>query len=240
MSETILGVDFDIHGGGIDLVFPHHENECAQTYAGRGKPLARIWMHNGMLRFSGEKMSKSLGNIMALHEALDQYSAPTLVMYFVSGHYRAPIECTPETLGQAAANVDRLKELVARLGDGEDAALDEAAGRFFDHLADDFNTPAAMAEVFSWVREANRRLDGGEPVGGLERLREVLTVVGLESVFEAGDEEVDAAAAALLEAREAARAAKDFGESDRLRDELLAMGWEIRDTADGPVLRRSS
>ncbi len=238
MSETILGVDFDIHGGGIDLVFPHHENECAQTYAGRGAPLARLWMHNGMVRFSGEKMSKSVGNIWLLNEALDAYPASTLVMFFVSGHYRAPIECTPETLAQAGSNVDRLREIVAKLdGSAGDAALDAAAERFFAALADDFNTPAAMAEVFTWVREANRRIDAGGTVGGLDRLREVLTVVGLESVFDADAPAADAESLELLKQREAARDAKDFAAADRLRDELLARGWVIRDTADGPQLR---
>jgi cysteinyl-tRNA synthetase len=238
MSETILGVDFDIHGGGIDLVFPHHENECAQTYAGRGKPLARIWMHNGMLRFSGEKMSKSVGNIWQLHEFLDAYPASTLIMLFVSGHYRAPLECTPETIAQAGAQVDRLREAAARLGEGEDQALKDAEGRFLGALRDDFNTPAAMAEIFSWVRDANRRLDSGEEVGGAALLKELLTLVGLESIFDADSTEADSAALALLDQRQEARAAKDFERADALRDELLALGWEIRDTAEGPQLKR--
>jgi cysteinyl-tRNA synthetase len=238
MSETILGVDFDIHGGGIDLVFPHHENECAQTYAGRGAPLARLWMHNGMVRFSGEKMSKSVGNIWLLNEALDAYAASTLVMFFISGHYRAPIECTADTLAQAASNVDRLKEVAARLDpEATDEAFFSVAERFYAALADDFNTPAAMGEIFSWVRDANRRLDAGEAVGGLETFREALTVLGLESVFESGGEEADSAALDLLAARQAARADKDFAKADAMRDELLALGWEIRDTPEGPVLR---
>ncbi|MGB0872816.1 MAG: cysteine--tRNA ligase [Solirubrobacterales bacterium] len=240
MSETILGVDFDIHGGGIDLVFPHHENECAQTYAGRGAPLARLWMHNGMVRFSGEKMSKSVGNIWLLNEALDAYPASTLVMFFVSGHYRAPIECTPETLAQAGSNVDRLREIAGKLdGEADDATLDEVAERFFSALADDFNTPAAMAEIFTWVRDANRRIDAGETVGGLGRLRETLTVLGLESVLDSDSPEADGESLELLKQRESARAAKDFAEADRLRDELLTRGWVIRDTADGPQLRPS-
>lgn len=251
MSETILGVDFDVHGGGIDLVFPHHENECAQTYAGRGKPLARAWMHNGMVRFTGEKMSKSLGNVWQLHSFLDQYEPSTLIMFFVSGHYRAPIECTEATLAQAAANVERLREFVTRLGGAEsgaaeaaeaaeapDPALEAALSRFYDELADDFNTPAAIAAIWEWVRDANRRLDAGETVGGAAALREALTVLGLESVFEpAAAGEADAAALALLDQREQARAAKDFATADRLRDELLSLGWEIRDTAEGPKLR---
>ncbi|MGH2906827.1 MAG: cysteine--tRNA ligase [Solirubrobacterales bacterium] len=240
MSEMILGVDFDIHGGGIDLVFPHHENECAQTFAGRGKPLARIWMHNGMLRFSGEKMSKSLGNVWLLHEALDEYPASTLIMLFVSGHYRAPLEFTADTLAQATANVQRLRELAERVsaaGEGVDPALEATLERFYDALADDFNTPAATGALFEWVRDANRRFDAGESVPGADALRAALTVIGLENVFEAEGGEADDEALGLLEQREAARAAKDFDEADRLRDELLARGWVIRDTADGPQLK---
>jgi cysteinyl-tRNA synthetase len=239
MSETILGTDFDIHGGGIDLVFPHHENEAAQTYAGRGKPLARLWMHNGMVRFTGEKMSKSLGNVWQLHEALDRFEPELLTMFFVSGHYRAPIECTEATLAQAGSNVERLREIAARVD--ADAPADPALGstleRFYDALADDFNTPAAMGAIFEWVRDANRRIDSGEQIGAAG-LRDALHVVGLGSVFETRETEADEEAAALLEARQAARAAKDFDEADRLRDELLGRGWEIRDTAEGSQLRK--
>jgi cysteinyl-tRNA synthetase len=239
MSESILGTDFDIHGGGIDLVFPHHENEAAQTYAGRGKPLARLWMHNGMVRFTGEKMSKSLGNVWQLHEALDRFEPELLTMFFVSGHYRAPIECTEATLAQAGSNVERLREIAARVD--ADASADPALGstleRFYDALADDFNTPAAMGAIFEWVRDANRRIDSGEQIGAAG-LRDALHVVGLGSVFETRETEADEEAAALLEARQAARAAKDFDEADRLRDELLGRGWEIRDTAEGSQLRK--
>ncbi|MBI4898045.1 MAG: cysteine--tRNA ligase [Actinobacteria bacterium] len=238
MSELILGTNFDVHGGGIDLVFPHHENECAQTYAGRGEPLARIWMHNGMVRFTGEKMSKSLGNVWQLHSFLDSYEPSTLIMFFVSGHYRAPIECTEATLSQAAANVERLREIAARIGDdAPDAALEAALDRFYAALTDDFNTPAAIAAVYEWVRDANRRIDAGETVNGRSRLREALTILGLENVFQAPIADADAESLALLDQREAARAAKDFATADRLRDELLSRGWEIRDTAEGPKLR---
>jgi cysteinyl-tRNA synthetase len=237
MSESILGVDFDIHGGGIDLVFPHHENECAQTHAGRGKPLARLWMHNGMVRFDGEKMSKSVGNIWLLHEALNIYRPEVLIMFFNSGHYRAPIECTEATLAQAGANVERLRELAGKLTSWPDPALGEALERFYDHLAEDFNTPAAMAEIYTWVREANRRIDAGETVGGLKELREALTVLGLDAIFEASQATAPEEAEVLLAARQRARAEKDFARADALRDELLELGWEIRDTADGPQLK---
>jgi cysteinyl-tRNA synthetase len=237
MSEDILGLEFDIHGGGVDLVFPHHENEAAQTCAGRGRPLARYWMHNGMIRFTGEKMSKSLGNVWALHEALDKLGAPTLIMFFLGGHYRAPVECSEATLAQATANVDRLREFVRRLDPEapEDAAFAAVNERVTEALADDFNTPQALAAVFEWVRDTNRRIDAGERVG-LGRFGDVLWILGMETVLAPDQVQADAAALELLEQREKARLDKDFATADRLRDELLERGWEIRDTAEGPKL----
>ncbi|MBJ7347348.1 MAG: cysteine--tRNA ligase [Thermoleophilaceae bacterium] len=237
MAEHLLGTNFDIHGGGVDLVFPHHENEAAQTCAGRGEPLARYWMHNGMIRFTGEKMSKSLGNILLLHEATEAHGAPTLIMFLLSGHYRAPVECSDATLAQAASNVERLREFARRLGDDlpEAPDFDAVFDRILDALADDFNTPMAMAALFEWVRDANRRIDAGEQLG-LGRLPQILHILGLETVLEATATVADAAALALLEERETARLARDFAAADRLRDELLALGWAIRDTPQGPEL----
>ena len=163
MAEEILGLDFEIHGGGSDLVFPHHENEIAQTEAARGKPLARLWMHNGMVRLEGEKMAKSVGNIFLLHEALDQAGRDALVMYFVSGHYRQPIAYSEDALAEAAASVERIRDFARRLDpDAPAEGIEPYAERFFDALADDFNTPAARAALFDWIAEGNRRLDAGE------------------------------------------------------------------------------
>ncbi len=170
MAEQLLGTDFEIHGGGSDLVFPHHENEIAQTEAARGEPLARIWMHNGMLQLGdgGEKMAKSVGNIHLLHAALDEYGRDALIAYFTSGHYRQPIGYSGDALAEAQRSVDRLRELGRRLDRDAPApeGQDAYAERFFDHLADDFNTPAARAVLFEWVGEANRRLDAGDTRGG--------------------------------------------------------------------------
>src|SRR5215208_3452529 len=150
MAEGILGVDFEIHGGGSDLIFPHHENEIAQTEAGRGRPLARIWMHNGMVELSDEKMAKSLGNIRLLHGALEEFGREAFLMWTVGAHYRKPVAYTEETLEDAARAVDRVRELIRRLDPDAPgpAELDPLVERFFDHLADDFNTAAARAELF--------------------------------------------------------------------------------------------
>jgi cysteinyl-tRNA synthetase len=238
MAEEILGVDFDVHGGGSDLVFPHHENEIAQTEAARNKPLARIWMHNGMVRLEGEKMAKSVGNIFLLHEALDQAGRDALIMYFVSGHYRQPLAYSQDALDEAAASVERVRDFARRL-DRETPAdgIEPYAERFFAALADDFNTPAARAAMFDWIAEGNRRLDAGERLGP-GALREMLWVLGLDNLLDTA-EEADPEAERLLEEREAARAARDFGTADAKRDELAALGWDVRDTPEGPKLVRS-
>jgi len=233
MAEQYLGVDFDVHGGGIDLVFPHHENEAAQTLAGRGEPLARVWMHNGMLQLADAKMSKSVGNIRGLGEVLDQVGGEALVLYFSGGHYRQPIAFSDERLEEAVRSTARIREAGRRLGPGE--SPDELAplrDAFFEALADDFNTARALAALYDWIREANRR--EGE-VGG-SHLREMLDVLGLASLLDAEAEGPPAEATALAERREAARAARDWAEADRLRDELREIGWEVRDGPQGPEL----
>jgi cysteinyl-tRNA synthetase len=238
MAEEILGTDFDIHGGGADLIFPHHENEIAQTEAARHKPLARIWMHNGMVRLEGEKMAKSVGNIRLLHEALDAVGRDTLVMYFVSGHYRQPLVYTEDALADARGSVERVRDFARRLDTTGDVPPEAAEyeERFYAALADDFNTPAARAALFDWISEANRRIDAGESVGP-GPLPEMLRVLGLENLMEA-DEKPDDNALRLLDEREDARKSKDFATADARRDELDELGWIVRDTADGPQLVR--
>ena len=236
MAEEILGVDFEVHGGGSDLVFPHHENEIAQTEAARGRPLARIWMHNGMVEMGTEKMAKSVGNIRLLHGALEEFGRDAFVMWTVGAHYRKPVAYSEDALAEASRAVDRVRELRRRLDPAAPApGIDEYAERFFDALADDFNTPQARAVLFDWVAEANRRLDAGETLGP-GRLGEMLYALGLEGLLEAGDEEVPEELRRLARERDAARAARDFERADAIREELAAAGWQIRDTPDGAKL----
>jgi cysteinyl-tRNA synthetase len=238
MAEQVLGVGFDIHGGGSDLVFPHHENEAAQTRAARGAELARIWMHNGMIQLTGAKMAKSAGNIALLHEVIEQYGCDVVVMYLIGGHYRQPLAFSPSELGDADRRVHRIRDALRRLEPGRPSPPDMAhhTAAFFDALADDFNTPKALGSLFEWIREANRR---GEAVGDGD-LREMLGTIGfeqlqpLEAVGDLGA--IDPEAVQLLEQREAARRERDFQEADRLREEINARGWEIRDGAAGPEL----
>ena len=239
MAENLLGVDFEVHGGGTDLVFPHHENEIAQTEAARGRPLARIWMHNGMVQMEGAKMAKSVGNIRLLHGALDEYGRDALVMYFVGGHYRQPLAYSEEQLEDARRAVARVREFVRRL-DGSAPApegMEDYAERFFDALAEDFNMPAARAVLFEWISEGNRRIDAGGRLGP-GHLGELLHAIGMEGLLteERDREGPGEEAERLLADREAARAARDFATADAKREELAGLGFEVRDTPEGPRL----
>jgi len=237
MAEGILGTDFDIHGGGIDLVFPHHENEIAQSEAGRDERLARVWMHNGMVRLADEKMSKSLGNIQPLGEALKRYGRDAIVMWLLSGHYRRPLAFTDEIVGDAGRSVERIREFCGRLDPSAPPpdALTPYSERFLAALADDFNTPAARSALFDWVAEGNRRLDSGERLG-VGDLATMLDVIGFAHLVDGEGEAPPPEAERLAVEREAARAARDFATADRKRDELTALGWEVRDGAEGSRL----
>jgi cysteinyl-tRNA synthetase len=232
MGEALLGPEFDIHGGGIDLVFPHHENEAAQTAAGRGRPLARLWMHNGMLEAAeGEKMAKSVGNIRGLAEVLDEIGPEALVLYFSTGHYRQPLTFTPKALQAAVAAARRIRDAGRRLVPGDSPSeLAPHRDAFFAALADDFNTARALAALYEWVAEANKRERAGDA-----HLREMLGVLGLEALLEpeAGP---PPEALELARQRTAAREERRWDEADRLRERLRAMGWEVRDGPAGPEL----
>ena len=216
MAEEAFGPVFEIHGGGLDLVFPHHENELAQSRA-LGHEFARIWTHNGMLEFGGEKMSKSLGNDVSIRNVLDTWGREVVLLFYMTAHWRKPIDFTDDTLAQARAQVDTFRNFfVESAVDGEPAEQE----RLVEALDDDFNTPDALALFHDW---RSRGLGAD--------LRAGLDLFGLGSLAER--EEAPPEAVALGEQRQAARAAKDFAEADRLRDELLALGWEVRDEAGG-------
>jgi cysteinyl-tRNA synthetase len=235
MAEQILGVGFDVHGGGSDLVFPHHENEAAQTRAARGAELTRLWMHNGMIQFTGEKMAKSVGNVALLHEVLAAHGPETVVMYIVSGHYRQPLAFSDAALEQAAANVSRIREAARRLSAGESPdELTDLRERFFDALARDFNTPEALAVLNEWLRRAAAAgSDGaGSDGAGDSHLREMLSVLGLERLLVPAAE-APADVRELAERRERARGERDFAAADELRERLAALGWDVRDVAGG-------
>jgi cysteinyl-tRNA synthetase len=211
MAEDAFGPVFEIHGGGLDLVFPHHENELAQSSA-LGHEFARIWTHNGMLAFGGEKMSKSLGNDVSLRNVLDTWGREVALLFFMSAHWRKPIDFTDDTLAQAKAQVEGFRNVFRTPSEavGDWSALEAA-------LDDDFNTPEALALLHGWRDH--------------ELLRDALGVFGLASLAE--QQEAPAELVELAERRVAAREAKDFDEADRLRDEIAVAGWEVRDEAGG-------
>jgi len=244
MAEQELGASFAIHGGGSDLVFPHHENEIAQSEAA-GRPFAHVWMHNGMVDAAGEKMSKSEGNIFQLAEALDRYGREAVVAYLISGHYRQPIAFGELPMEEAVARVERLRNFfrtqVGRDPGGPSREQQPGGSRegppgsrieaFREALADDFNTPRAMAEIFELVGEANR----DEVPGAVEAVAEMLDLVGLGSIAE-GQDDSHPEAERLMGERQEARAARDFARADEIRDQLAELGFEVRDSADGPRL----
>src|ERR1051325_3608077 len=212
MAERFLGAAFEIHGGGIDLLFPHHENEVAQSRSA-GREFARKWMHNGMLRLAGEKMSKSLGNIVSLREALDTWGRETVLVYFLGGHWRKPVDYSDDVLEQAAAQAESFRNVFRSPSEpvGEWQAFAAA-------LDDDFNTPEALAVMHGWRDH--------------ELLRRGLEVFGLESLAEA--EAAPAELEDLARQRAEARDRKDFVEGDRLRDEIEAAGCLVRDVNAEP------
>jgi cysteinyl-tRNA synthetase len=235
MAEQLLGVGFEIHGGGSDLLFPHHENEAAQTRAARGAPLAKLWVHVGMIRLDSDKMSKSIGNVFGLHDALARYGRDPLLMYFCAAHYRQPVEFDDARMTDAAAQCRRIREAGHRLVDGPSPSWSPPLREgFHDALAADFNLPRALALVFDWVRAANRSEPG--TVGDDDLLR-MLDVLGLANLIERQQVQAPPEARQLLEARERARVERDFETADRLRGELKVLGWEVRDGPAGPDLR---
>jgi cysteinyl-tRNA synthetase len=211
MAEELLGPVFEIHGGGLDLVFPHHENELAQSNA-LGHDFARIWTHNGLLRFTGTKMSKSEGNIVTIRDAVERWGREPILVYFLTGHWSKPIDFSEDTMAAAEARVDRFREVFrAPSQPGDDWE------EFAEALEDDFNTPDALAVLHGWRDH--------------DALRRALDVFGLASLAESA--EAPPEVVELAELRRQARAARDFDEADRLRVKIEAAGWEARDVADG-------
>ena len=249
MIEAVFGGPIDIHAGGIDLVFPHHENEIAQSVCGCGHAtLANYWMHNGFLTMDAEKMSKSLGNVTLISELLDRAPGEALRRALLSAHYRQPHDWTDALVEQSKKNLDRLYGALRRVKQAGGAKQAEAPAEVLDALADDLNTPAAIAALFETAGAVERALNEGD--GELARtlggeLAAAGRLMGVlqqdpDAWFEGGaDEAFKARVDALLEARAAARAAKDWAEADRIRDELTALQVAVMDGPTGATWRRA-
>lgn len=252
MSLGLLGEDFDLHCGGLDLKFPHHENERAQSIAA-GHPFARHWAHNGFVMVEGEKMSKSLGNFTSLTDLLERTDARAYRLLVLRSHYRSPIEVSPATIEDAERALERLDSLARRFG------LDQLAGDTFvttshlptgasagelaqsvtEFLEDDLNTPLAVAALFEAVSQANGLADEGRAVEAQPLAEAINTLFGaLGLTLNSHGGEIDAESAEIVRLRDEARAAKNWAEADRLRDSLVKLGWIVEDSSSGTVIRR--
>ncbi|HYW77069.1 MAG TPA: DALR domain-containing protein, partial [Gammaproteobacteria bacterium] len=250
MSTHELGNHFDIHGGGLDLKFPHHENEIAQSEAATGEPFADVWMHNGFVEVGAEKMAKSLGNFTTVRELLKQWPGETLRFFIATSHYRSPLSYTPDRISEAHVGLSRLYLAVRGLDLANVSPDDEGAApyikRFHVAMGDDFNTPEALAALFDLGREINRRREAGEAAESLAvAMRNLAAPLGLlqmdpDVFLRSGDggeisaEEIES----LLEERRQARAERDFKRADEIRDQLTDLGIVLEDTASGTLWRR--
>lgn len=247
MAAKYLGHEFDIHGGGLDLRFPHHENELAQSRAA-GQPFARLWMHNAMLNLSGSKMSKSVGNTLMVSEVVKRVPAIALRYYLVAAHYRSIIEYSEESLAEAVTAFERIEGFVVRAAEltGDDVEVTEVTDAFAAAMDDDLSVPAALAELQAVIATGNKLLAAGDSAelrATLGSVRAMLDVLGVDPLAEhwrgaasgGGDRAaLGSLVLALLEQRQQARADKDFATADLVRDQLAAAGVEVEDTPQGP------
>ena len=250
MSTNCLGNHFDIHGGGMDLKFPHHENEIAQSEAATGEKFVNLWMHNGFVRVDDEKMSKSLDNFFTVREVMKNYSAEVIRYFIVASHYRSPLNYSDLQLDSARASLTRLYTALRGVAVGEPEGDDEYLSRFRQAMDDDFNTPQALAVMFDLAHEINRARGNDERLavrlGG--RLKSLGAVLGLlqdepRRFLQAGDAEHDGAAdqatiEAMIQRRNDARANKDYPVADQVRDELKGLGVVLEDGPEGTTWRR--
>lgn len=247
MASKYLGDEFDIHGGGLDLRFPHHENELAQSRAA-GQRFARYWMHNALVTSAGEKMSKSLDNSALVSEVIKRFPARAVRLYLIQPHYRSPIEYSDAAIAESVAALDRIDNFVRRAAEVVGVTAERLPPEFVTAMNDDLGTPTAVAVLHNVVREGNLALDAGDTDLVAARLAEVMGMLGIfgldaaSGAWERGVDQqltavVDGLVTELLKHREAARERQDFAAADAIRDSLAALGVEVSDTPQGPRWR---
>ena len=258
MSMKYLGETFDLHTGGIDNLFPHHENEIAQSEAANGCPLANFWVHNAFVNIDGEKMSKSLGNFFTIRDIVKKYPYNVIRFFILLGHYRSPINFSDELLAAAQTSLGRISNCVLQikfaLENGADShpsdsettaklkeAVKAAEESFVAHMDDDLNTADAITDIFNLVSETNRALAADDASAEAlklagDKITELTGVLGV--TLDEAKEEIPAEVMELAEKRAAAKKEKNFAEADRIRDEITALGYSIKDTPKGPQLEK--
>ncbi len=256
MASSLLGETIDIHGGGADLIFPHHENEIAQSEARSGKQFSRYWMHAAYLNINNQKMSKSLNNFFTTREILEKYDADVVRLFMLSGHYRNPINFSLELMEQAKSGIERMKNSLTNLKyiveNGEDREftseekeislrLNAYKDKFIEVMDDDFNTADGISVIFDLIRDANTNINEASPKklaqDAVELIYDLLSPLGI--LQNADEDELGGKIEKMIEDRQRAREEKNFKESDRIRDELKAMGIILEDTAKGVRWKRA-
>jgi cysteinyl-tRNA synthetase len=236
ITETIFGPQYDIHGGAKDLIFPHHEAEIAQIEAASGKkPMVKYWMHTGFLNVDGKKMSKSLGNFITVRDALKKYDYKVLRFFYISSHYRSPINFSEKTLEKAKNGLERLNDFIKTLKAGKDdeKLLRELKQKFFKAVDDDFDTVKALATIFDFIKQSYKNKTGGKKT--LKFFKEIDKIFGILAL---GEEKIPSEIKNLIQEREKERKQKNWQKSDELRGKIKQLGYWVEDTNEGPRIKR--
>ena len=237
ISEKYLGQQYDVHGGARDLIFPHHEAEIAQMESTSGKkPFVRYWLHTGFLNVKGQKMAKSLGNFVTIKDALKKYDSKVLRFFYISGHYRSPIDFSEDLLDKAKNSLERLNDFVRKVKDSKEkddlALIEKTKKEFVKHMDDDFDTPKALAVIFDFVKDVNKKC------GGKKSYELMLEFDRIFDVFETKEEKIPEEIKKLVDGREKARVEKDFKKADEIREEIKKKGYVLEDSEEGTVIKK--
>ncbi|MBI2522850.1 cysteine--tRNA ligase [Candidatus Woesearchaeota archaeon] len=238
ISEKFFGSQYDVHGGARDLIFPHHEAEIAQMESASGKkPFVRYWLHTGFLNVKGQKMAKSLGNFITIRDALKEYYSKVLRFFYLSGHYRSPIDFSEELLEQAKNSLERLNDFVRKVKNSKEkddiSLIDKTKKEFQEHMDDDFDTPGALAVIFDFVKDVHKKGGGKKSYGLMLEFDKIFNVLDIE------EQKVLPEIRKLVEERDEARAKKDFKKADQIREEIKSKGYLLEDSDEVTVIKKN-